>query len=156
MRLKPELAPKTKFYSYPAGPAGSFGQIDVWAQVLFKNGKAGDNARILLNAFMDPAWQNEYVNKQLKGRFVPVYKDQIKDDLWTKNDLYSEYQKIIESGRIMSFASAPLGGIAELTTKFLIGDMMQDLLVKRQKPNEALASFVKGAEEIYNKPENRR
>jgi multiple sugar transport system substrate-binding protein len=156
LQNKPDLAKQTRFYSYPAGPAGSFGQVDVWAQALFKNGKGGENARTLLTSFADPAWYGDYINQKLQGRFVPVYKDMIKDDLWTKNDLYTEYQKIIETGRIMSFASAPLGAISELTTKFIIGDMMQDVLVKRQTPADALATFVRSAEEIYNKPENRR
>jgi len=153
---KPELAKATKFYSYPAGPAGSFGQVDVWALALFKNGKGGEGARVLLSSFLDPTWYGDYINKKLQGRFVPVYKDMIKDDLWTKNDLYTEYQKIIETGRIMSYGSAPLGAISELTTKFVIGDMMQDVMVKKVKPADALAAFVKTAEEIYNKPENRR
>ncbi len=156
LQNKPDLAKKTRFYSYPSGPAGSFGQVDVWGQALFKNGKGGDNARLLLVSFMDPTWYAQYINDQLKGRFVPVYKDMINADLWTKNDLYSEYRKIIESGRIMAYAAAPLGGFGELATKFVVGDMLQNLLVKKQKPADALATFVKAAEEIYSKPENRR
>ena len=156
LQNKPDLAKQTRFYNYPGGPVGSFGQVDVWAQSLFKNGKGGENARTLLQAFIDPNWYRQYINQQLQGRFVPVFKDMLKDDLWTKNDLYTEYQKIIENGRIMAYASAPLGGFAEITTKFVIGDMMQDLLVKKTKPADALAGFVKGAEEIYNKPENKK
>jgi ABC-type glycerol-3-phosphate transport system substrate-binding protein len=153
---KPDLAKNTKFYSYPAGPAGSFGQIDVWSQAMFKNGKGGENTKILLGGFVDPTWQAEYINKGLKGRFCPVFKDHIKDDFWAKNDLYTEYKKIIETGRVMSHSSAPLGAISELTTKFLLGDLVQDVLVKKVKPADALTAFAKGAEEIYNKPENRR
>ena len=40
-------------------------------------------------------------------------------------------------------------------TAVVIGDMMQDLLVKKVKPADALATFVKSAEEIYAKPENK-
>jgi multiple sugar transport system substrate-binding protein len=156
LQNKPDLAKVTRFYSYPSGPAGSFGQVDVWAQAMFKNGKGGENARILASAFIDPTWYREFINQKLQGRFVPVYKDMLNDDLWTKNDLYTEYQKIIQTGRIMSYSSAPLGAISELTTKYIIGDLMQDVMVKRQKPVDALATFVRSAEEIYNKPENRR
>jgi multiple sugar transport system substrate-binding protein len=153
---KPELAKGTKFYSYPAGPAGSFGQVDVWGLGIFKNGKNGEGARTLLNSFIDPTWYADYINKQLKGRFVPVYKNLIKDDLWTKNDLYTEYQTIIDTGRTMSFGGNPLGAIAELTAKYVIADMVQDVLVKKVKPADAVATFVKTAGEIYAKPENRR
>jgi len=152
---KPEIAKGTKFYSYPGGPAGSFGQVDVWGQGLFKNGKGGDGARALLSSFIDPTWYANYINKGLKGRFVPVYKDMGKDPLW-KQDLYSEYQTIIDTARSMSFSGNPLGALAELTSKYVLADLVQDVLVKKVKPADALATFVKTAQEIYAKPENRR
>jgi multiple sugar transport system substrate-binding protein len=156
LQNKPELAKATKFYSYPSGPGGSFGQVDVWGQGIFKNGKGTEGAKVLLNSFIDPTWYAEYVNKRLQGRFVPVYKEMIKDDLWAKNDLYTEYKTIIDTGRIMAYSSAPLGAISELTTKYALGDMVQDVLVKKVKPADAVATFVKTAEEIYAKPENKR
>jgi multiple sugar transport system substrate-binding protein len=152
---KPELAKATKFYSYPAGPAGSFGQVDVWGLGLFKNGKGGDNARVLLSSFIDPTWYATYINQGLKGRFVPVFKDMSKDPLWSQ-DLYSEYRTIIDTARSMSYSGNPLGAIAELTTKFVLADMIQDVLVKKVKPADALDTFVKTAAEIYAKPENRQ
>jgi ABC-type glycerol-3-phosphate transport system substrate-binding protein len=152
---KPDLAKSTKFYSYPAGPAGSFGQVDVWGLGLFKNGKGTEGAKVLLNSFIDPTWYADYINKGLKGRFVPVFKDMGKDPLW-KQDLYSEYQTIIDTARSMSFSGNPLGAIAELTSKLVIADLVQDVVVKKIKPADALASFVKSATEIYNKPENKR
>ena len=33
---------------------------------------------------------------------------------------------------------------------------MQDALVKKVKPADALATFVKTAQEIFNKPENKQ
>ena len=155
LQNKAELAKGTKFYSYPAGPAGSFGQVDVWGQGVFKNGKGREGAMELLRGFVDPSWYSTYVNDQLQGRFIPVYKDMINAPLW-KQDLYSEYQNIINTGRIMAYGSTPLGAISELTTKFVIADMLQDVLVKKQKPADALATFVRSAKEIYDKPENRR
>jgi multiple sugar transport system substrate-binding protein len=155
LQNKPELAKGTKFYSYPAGPAGSFGQVDVWGQGIFKNGKGGDGARVLLTSFIDPTWYAEYINKGLKGRFVPAFKDMLKDPLWSQ-DLYSEYHTIIDTARSMSYSSNPLGAIAELTTKFVIADLVQDVLVKNVKPADALNTFVKTAAEIYAKPENKR
>jgi ABC-type glycerol-3-phosphate transport system substrate-binding protein len=152
---KPELAKGTKFYGYPAGPAGAVGQVDSWNLALFKNGKATDNAKQVLASTIELKWYDDYINKKLKGRFVPVYKDLIKDDLW-KDPLYDQYQNIIQNGRIMSHAATPQTATAEVTTKFILGDMMQDLLVKKMKPADALAGFVKAGEEIYAKPENRR
>jgi multiple sugar transport system substrate-binding protein len=155
LQNKPELAKGTKFYSYPAGPAGTFGQVDVWGLGLFKNGKGTEGAKVLLNSFIDPTWYAEYINKGLKGRFVPVYKDMGKDPLWSQ-DLYSEYKTIIETARSMAYSAAPLGAIAELTSKFVIADLVQDVMVKKVKPADALNTFVKTAAEIYAKPENKR
>ena len=156
LQNKPELAKATKFYSYPSGPAGSFGQVDVWGLGLFKNGKGTEGAKVLLSSFIEPTWYAEYMNKMLKGRFVPVYKDMLKDDLWTKNDLYTEYKTIIDTARSMSFSGNPLGAISELTSKFVIADLVQDVVVKKVKPADALATYVKTATEIYAKPENNR
>jgi multiple sugar transport system substrate-binding protein len=155
LQNKPELAKGTKFYSYPAGPAGTFGQVDVWGLGLFKNGKGTEGAKQLLNSFIDPTWYAEYINKGLKGRFVPVFKNMGQDPLW-KQDLYSEYQTIIDTARSMSYSAAPLGAIAELTSTFVIADLVQDVVVKKVKPADALATFVKTASEIYAKPENKR
>jgi len=155
LQNKPELAKATKFYSYPAGPAGSFGQVDVWGLGLFKNGKGTEGAKVLLNSFIDPTWYADYINKGLKGRFVPVFKEMGKDPLW-KQDLYSEYQTIIDTARSMAYSAAPLGAIAELTSTLAIGDMVQDVVVKKVKPADALNAFVKTAAEIYAKPENKR
>jgi multiple sugar transport system substrate-binding protein len=151
---KADLAQKTRFYSYPAGPSGSFGQVDNWGEILLKNGKNSEGGKVLLAGLLDPAWYADYINKKLQGRFVPVYKDMIKDDLWQKNDLYTEYQKIIDTGRTMAFSSPPLAAYAEITTKFIMGDMIQDVVIRKMKPADAYSNFLKAAQEIYNKPEN--
>jgi ABC-type glycerol-3-phosphate transport system substrate-binding protein len=122
---------------------------------LFKNGKGTEGAKQLLNSFIDPTWYAEYINKGLKGRFVPVFKNMGQDPLW-KQDLYSEYQTIIDTARSMAYSAAPLGAIAELTSTFVIADLVQDVVVKKVKPADALATFVKTASEIYAKPENKR
>jgi len=152
---KPDLQQKTRFYSYPAGPAGSFGQVDAWGEGLLKNGKNNAGAKVLLASLLDPTWYRDYMTNNEKGRFVPVYKDMIKDDLWTKNDLYTEYKTIVGTGRTMAFSSPPLAAYAEITTKFVIPDMIQDVVLRKMKPADALANFVKSAQEIYNKPENK-
>jgi hypothetical protein len=56
----------------------------------------------------------------------------------------------------MAYSAAPLGAIAEITSKFVIADLVQDGVVKKVKPADALAAFVKTAGEIYAKPENKR
>jgi hypothetical protein len=55
----------------------------------------------------------------------------------------------------MAFSSPPLAAYAEITTKYVIPDMVQDVVLRKMKPADALANFVKAAQEIYNKPENK-
>jgi multiple sugar transport system substrate-binding protein len=151
---KPDLAQKTRFYSYPGGPAGSFGQVDNWGEIVMKNGKNTEGAKVLVQSLLDPTWYADYINKKLQGRFVPVYKNMLNDDLWQKNDQYTEYQKIIQTGRTMAFSSPPLAAYAEITTKYVIGDMIQDVVLRHMKPADAYNNFLKAAQEIYSKPEN--
>ena len=44
---------------------------------------------------------------------------------------------------------------AQITTKYAIPDMIQDVVLRKMKPADALTNFVKTAQEIYNKPENK-
>src|SRR4030095_3658186 len=42
---KPDLVKATRFYPYPKGPAGEFGQIDVWANMIFTGHQGAGNAK---------------------------------------------------------------------------------------------------------------
>ncbi len=147
---KPEILKGTKFYPYPKGPAGEFGQVDVWANIIFKASKSQDAAKTILEDFSSPATYRKYIG-DLQGRFLPVYKNLLDDPMWKGNPLYEQYTTIAKNGRIMSHAASPTAPYGDLTTNFLVGDMMQDLLVKKQTPEQALSTFVSRAKPIYDK-----
>src|SRR5207249_10368827 len=67
--------------SYPKGPAGEFGQVDVWSNMVFKDSKVQDSAKGVLEYFVTPKNYAKYV-QELKGRFLPVYKNLLEDPMW--------------------------------------------------------------------------
>lgn len=150
VKNKPDIAKGTKFYPYPKGPAGEFGQVDVWANIIFKASKAPDAAKTILEGFTQPATYRKYI-ADLQGRFLPVYKNLLDDSLWKSNPLYEQYTTIARNGRIMAYNASPTAPYGDVTTNFLIGDMMQDLLVKKQTPEQAYSTFLTRAKAVYDK-----
>jgi multiple sugar transport system substrate-binding protein len=150
VKNKPELAKGTKFYPYPRGPAGEFGQVDVWAQIVFKASKAQDAAKTLLEGWLTPATYRKYI-ADLQGRFLPAYKNMLEDPLWKSNPLYEQYTTIAKNGRIMAYNASPTAPYGDVTTNYLIGDMLQDLLVKKQAPEQAYSTFLTRAKAVYDK-----
>ena len=119
-----------------------------------KNGKNTEGAKVCCQS-AGPDLVPRLHQQHRAGPLRPVYKDMINDDLWSKNDLYTQYKTIVSTGRTMAFSSPPLAAYAEITTKYVIGDMIQDVVLRKMKSADALANFVKTAQEIYNKPENK-
>jgi multiple sugar transport system substrate-binding protein len=150
---KPDLAKATKFYPYPKGPAGEYGQVDVWANIVFKASKVPDLAKGALENFAGPASHRKYV-QDLKGRFLPVYKNLVDDPMWKGNPLFEQYTTIAKNGRIMAYNASPTAPYADITSNNLIGTMIQDVLVKKQAPEQALQTFVTQAKAIYDKYPN--
>jgi multiple sugar transport system substrate-binding protein len=147
---KSDLVKGTKFYPYPKGPAGEFGQVDVWAQMIFKASKVPDSAKSALGHLMSKDVYARYIT-DLKGRFLPVYKGMLDDPMWKANPLYENYVKIAQNGRVMAYAASPTAPYSDITTTFVIGDMLQDLLVKKEAPEKVLGDFVARAKTIYAK-----
>jgi ABC-type glycerol-3-phosphate transport system substrate-binding protein len=74
--------------------------------------------------------------------------------MWKGNPLYENYTTIAKNGRIMSHAGSPTAPVADIQTTYVIGDMCQDLLVKKQSPEQALQTFITQAKAIYDKYPN--
>lgn len=144
---KPELAKITGLYSYPKGPAGSFGQVDIWGLTAWKSTKQADNVMQLLDALVDPTNHAERI-KTLQPRFAPIYQDLINDPIWNQ-PIYQGMIQIAKTGRIMAYAASPQSGYSTFTTRLLIGEMMQNLIVKKMSPQDAYKQFYDAAQAIY-------
>lgn len=144
---KPELAKVTSFYNYPKGPAGAFGQVDVWGVTVWKHTKQPDNVLQAMGWWLDPTHFAERI-RNLAPRFMPIYKDMLNDKVWDK-PLYKGLIEIAKTGRIMAYAASPQKGYSTFTTRFLIGEMMQNLLVKKLSASEAYNQFYQAAKAVY-------
>jgi len=57
---------------------------------------------------------------------------------------------IAKTGRIMAYAASPQAGYSTFTTRFLIGEMMQNLLVKNLSSKDAYNQFYQAAKQVYS------
>jgi multiple sugar transport system substrate-binding protein len=143
----PDVYKATALQSYPKGPAGSFGQVDVWCVTAWKNTKQADNVRQLLDYFVNPDNHAARI-KTLQPRFTPIYQDLLSDPIWS-DPKWDGIKAIAKSARIMAYAAAPQAGYATFTTQFLIGDMMQNLIVKKLSSKDAYNQFYQAAKGVY-------
>jgi len=146
---KPDLAKKTAFYGYPKGPKGSFGQVDVRAFNIFKASKSIDATKKILDGLLDPTWQKKFI-ADVKGRFVSVYKAHIDEPMW-KSGVYKNYADEAKTGKLVAWAAQPWPAYSDITTNFLIGGLVQDVVVRKDAPDKALANFVSKANALYAK-----
>jgi multiple sugar transport system substrate-binding protein len=145
---KPDLAKVTSLYNYPKGPAGSFGQVDVWGVTIWKNTKQPDNAQAAMEYLIDPTNYATRI-KEIAPRFTPMYQDMINDPVWAK-PIYQGVTEIAKSGRIMAYAASPQAGYSTFTTRFLLGEMMQNVIVKKMSPADAYSQFYSAAKDLYS------
>lgn len=145
---KPEIAKVTTLQNYPKGPAGSFGQVDVWCLTAWKNTKQADNVRQLLDYLVTPDNHAKRI-QDLHPRFTPIYQDMLSDKIWS-DKVFTGLKDIAKTGRIMAYAASPQAGYATFTTRFLIGEMMQNLLVKKVSAKDAYNQFYQAAKDVYS------
>lgn len=144
---KPEIAKVTTLQNYPKGPAGSFGQVDVWCVTAWKGTKQPDNVRQLLDYLVNPDNHTKRI-QDLHPRFTPIYQDLLNDNIWS-DKFYNGLKDIAKSARIMAYAASPQAGYSTFTTRFLIGEMMQSLIVKKTPAKDAYNQFYQAAKDLY-------
>ena len=147
LQNKPDLAKNTSFYNYPKGPAGSFGQVDVWGLTVWKKTPQQENVLQAIDWWIDPAHHADRI-KTLAPRFTPIYQDLLNDQVWDK-PLFAGIKDIAKTGRIMAYAASPQAGYSTFTTRFLIGEMMQNVIVKKTSPKDAYNQFYQAAKNAY-------
>ena len=145
---KPNIAKVTSLYSYPKGPAGSFGQVDVWGITVWKNSKQPDAILGAMEWWIDPTHYADRI-RTLAPRFTPMYQDMLTDKVWD-NQVYQGVKDIAKTGRIMAYAASPQAGYSTFTTRYLIGEMMQNLLVKNTAAKDAYNQFYQAAKAVYS------
>jgi ABC-type glycerol-3-phosphate transport system substrate-binding protein len=147
---KPDLRKKTTLAYAPKGPGGVFTTVQAEGWALFKASKAQDEVKGAYDVLLDPSWYQSQFVEQIDGRYGPVYKDMVKRPFWEKPPL-SAIAYITQNGRILAATGAPLVAFSDLANKYLIPDMLSDVLTKKVDKKKAVNDFVAKAKELYAK-----
>jgi multiple sugar transport system substrate-binding protein len=133
-----ELLDRTGLYALPAGPAGSFAQVDVWDFAVFHRAKNAERALEALAYFMEPERYRKVI-AAVEGRFVPVYREQAKAEFWSSHAEFREMLKVAESGRIDSYASPPMAWFGPMVNQSVIPEMIRRVVQDGADPAAAVA-----------------
>jgi hypothetical protein len=68
-----------------------------------------------------------------------------------KQPVMQELAHITKVGRIVSHAASPTSPVADFNSKYLISNMITDVVTKKIAKQDALKSFLTQAKEIYAK-----
>ena len=147
---KPDLAKATILANIPAGPAGSFGEVDCWALGIFKDSKVQDVAKEALAYVMDPAQYGKYIDLAA-GRYVPIYKKMTDTQFWKTDPYYNTYPNIADTGRIMAYAGQPTPAFGEVMRGYIITDCIQAIIVQGQSVDAAVNAADQKIQAIYKK-----
>ncbi|MCL4371687.1 MAG: sugar ABC transporter substrate-binding protein [Chloroflexi bacterium] len=147
---KPDLAKATVLENVPAGPVGSFGEVDCWALGVFKDSKVPDAARDALAYVMDPDHYSKFID-MAAGRYVPIYKKLTDTKFWKEDPYYHTYPNMAETGRIMAYTGQPTGAFGEVMRQYVLTDAIQAVIVQGQSVDEAINAADKKIQEIYKK-----
>lgn len=148
----PDLLAETIQAPFPAGSGGSFPTIGTWSWSVFSASENVDAAKALITAIMQPEMV-QAVYEEVGGRWYPVYKDLATAPFWADRPFFDEFPTIIENGRPIWF---PAEGTPLLLTqlsaadqKFVMADMVQDVVVNGATPADAAAAGQTRMEQAF-------
>lgn len=144
LQEKPDLAKRTKLYPSPGRNV-----VDAWCFGVFKQTKFPAEAKACLTYTMQPGRYEKFI-KALTGRWLPVYKDIAKDPLWNTG-VYAEYNKLAQTGQLISYAGPPHAGFGEATNTYVLPDMGARVLVENWEPEKAAEEARKKLVDIWAK-----
>ncbi len=148
----PDLLADTTQAPFPAGSAGSFPGVGTWSWSIFKDSQNIDAAKAMITAIMQPDMV-QAVYEKVGGRWYPVYKDLSTAQFWVDRPFFNEFPSIIENGRPSWY---PAEGTPKLLTqmsaadqKFVLADMLQDVVVNGATPADAAAAAQTRMEQAF-------
>jgi multiple sugar transport system substrate-binding protein len=144
LQEKPELAKRTQLYPSPGRNV-----VDTWCFGVFKQTKVPAEAKACLAYTMQPGRYEQFI-KALTGRWLPVYKDIAKDPLWNTG-VYAEYNRLAQTGQLISYAGPPHAGFGEATNTYVLPDMGARVLVENWEPEKAAEEARKKLVAIWAK-----
>lgn len=148
----PDLLADTAQAPFPAGTAGSFPSIGTWSWSIFNSSQNVDAAKAMITAIMQPDMV-QAVYEEVGGRWYPVYKDLSNAPFWAERPFFNDFPTIIQNGRPVWY---PAEGTPQLLTqisaadqKFVLADMVQDIVVNGATPADAAAAAQTRMEQAF-------
>jgi len=142
-----ELYDTTGLLPIPAGPAGSIAELNTDQWVLFKHNPYPEVAKGLVEYWMAP----ENLRVMIEdggGRWGPPYKGMYASEFWQR-PVFQHWRVMLEHGREFSFPGAMSAASGEVLTTYVIGRMIQRVLVENWEAEKAVEEAHKQIVEIY-------
>lgn len=147
-----DLLADTTQAQFPTGTAGSFPGVGTWSWSVFNSSENQDAAKAMITDIMQPE-KVQAVYEKVGGRWYPVYKDLANAEFWTSRPFFNDFPSIIQSARPAWY---PAEGTPKLLTqlsaaeqKFVLADMVQDIVVNGKTPADAAAAAQTRMEQAF-------
>jgi multiple sugar transport system substrate-binding protein len=142
-----ELYNTTGLLPIPAGPAGSIAELSTDQWVLFKHNPYPEVAKGLAEYWMAPENLRVMIEEG-GGRWGPPYKGMYDSEFW-KRPVFQHWRAMLEHGREFSSPGAMNAASGEVITTYVIGRMIQRVLVESWEAEKAVEEAHKQIAEIY-------
>ena len=111
-----------------------------------------DGAKDLIRYLLDPK-RLQSVYSQVGGRWYPIHVDGQKDEFWTSKPQFKFYPDLLNGGRDGSWPAQPtsnlMAALGEVSTRLIIPDMVQSMIVKSTSPEEAVKTAHDAMVEVF-------
>jgi multiple sugar transport system substrate-binding protein len=142
-----ELYNSTGLLPIPAGPAGSIAELSTDQWVFFKHNPYPEVAKGLAEYWMAPENLRVMIEEG-GGRWGPPYKGMYDSEFW-KRPVFQHWRVMLEHGREFSSPGAMNAASGEVLTTYVIGRMIQRVLVESWAAEKAVEEAHKQIAEIY-------
>jgi multiple sugar transport system substrate-binding protein len=142
-----ELYDVTGMLPIPAGPAGAIEELTTAEWLLFKHNPYPEVAKGLIQYYMAPE-NLRVVIEEGGGRWGTPYKGMYESDFW-KRPAFQHWRVMLERGRQFASPGTMNAAAGEVLATYVIGRMMQRVLVENVAVEKAVEDAHKKVVEIY-------
>jgi multiple sugar transport system substrate-binding protein len=142
-----ELYDVTGLLPIPAGPAGSIAELSTAEWILFKHNPYPDVAKGLADYWMTPENLRVMIEEG-GGRWGPPYKGMYDSEFW-KRPVFQHWHGMLDRGRQFSSPGTMNAASGEVLATFVLGHMIQRVLVENWEAEKAVEEAHKKVVEIY-------
>src|SRR5215475_12021933 len=142
-----ELYNTTGLLPIPAGPAGSISELGTAEWVLFKHNPYSEVAKGLAEYWMAPENLRVLIEEG-DGRWGPPYKGMYESEFWQR-PVFQHWRSMLENGRQFASPGTMNAATGEVLGTYVIGRMIQRVLVENWEAEKAVEEAHKKVAEIY-------